>query len=299
MDDDLIRPFQIEGQDVRGRLVRMGPTVDTVLTRHAYPPVVAQILGEAMALAAALSAGLKFDGIFTLQVGGNGPLRTLVTDVTTDGSIRGYAGFDAERVAALPSATPSLPQLFGTGHLAFTVDQGENTERYQGIVGLEGATLADCIHHYFRQSEQIPTAVKVACDQVEGRWRAGAIMAQRMPAEGGERGVKIDGLEDDESWRRAVAFLGSATNAELLDPDLSTDRLLYRLFHEDGVRAFDPHALVERCRCSRERVERVLQQLDPEELEDLKVDGQVSVTCEFCSRRYLFDDAAIRALIKP
>jgi molecular chaperone Hsp33 len=292
--DDVIQPFKIEGQAVRGRLVRLGPLIDTVLDRHQYPREVAELLGEMVALAAGLAGALKYDGVFTLQTKGDGPVRLMVADVTSDGDVRGYAQFDAERLAAITGVTSgaalSVPKLLGAGYLAFTVDQGPHTERYQGIVELTGATLADCVHHYFRQSEQLDSVVKVAAGRAGAGWRAGALMLQRLPPAPGA----ADEVED--GWRRALAFMASSTEQELLDERLSPNELLYRLFHEDGVRVFAPSRLRAGCRCSRERVERVLRSLPADEIDSFKVDGQIIVTCEFCNTRYPFTESEIATL---
>ena len=296
--DDLIQPYQIEASAIRGRLVRLGPVLDEILTRHDYPDTIAAVLGEALALAALLAAALKYDGIFTLQTKGNGPLSLLVADITSAGDLRGYAQFNSQATAAVLSqtgVTPSLPRLLGTGYLAFTVDQGTHSERYQGIVELTGATLADCVHHYFRQSEQLETAVKLACARdPEGRWRAGGLMIQRMPDPGG-----LISERDEEGWRRAAVFMASATNAELLDHDLPADRLLYRLFHEDGVRAFRRRPLRFACRCSRERVANMLGALPADDIAEIKEDLETVVTCEFCSARYVFSLADLEAALEP
>jgi molecular chaperone Hsp33 len=291
--DDLIQPFQIEASAIRGRLVRLGPAVDEILSRHAYPPAVANVLAEALALAPLLATALKYEGVFTLQAKGDGPLSLLVADVTSAGGLRGYAQFDPDAVEALAasSAQPSIPRLIGSGYLAFTVDQGEHTERYQGIVELTGGTLADCVHHYFRQSEQLDAAVKLASGPDAGaRWRAGGLMIQRMPD---PAGLRAD--EDEEGWRRAAAFMASATSAELLDPALPPDRLLYRLFHEDGVRAFSPQPLRFACRCSRARVADMLGALPQGDIEEMKAEGESVITCEFCSTRYVFTPAELDA----
>jgi len=297
--DDLVQPFQIDASGLRGRLVRLGPLLDAILTRHAYPEPVALMLGEAIALAVALAGALKYDGVFTLQTKGDGPIRMLVADVTSDGAVRGYAQFDAERLmAAGGEPGNSVPRLLGAGYLAFTVDQGERTERYQGIVELQGASLADCAHHYFRQSEQVEAGLKVAVtrrldDDGQRRWRGGCLMIQRLPPEG--EGQRREVAE--EGWRRAVILMSSTTSAELVDPALSPDALLFRLFHEDGVRVYRRHALAHRCRCSRERVETVLKMLSRDELEAMKVEGRVIATCQFCSASYAFDDSELHALV--
>ena len=296
--DDLVQPFQIEPFALRGRLVRLGPAIDSILTQHAYPAPVAQMLGEAITLAVALAGALKYEGIFTLQTKGDGPIKMMVADVTTAGALRGYAQFDTAKLEAETAVNGSVPRLLGAGYLALTVDQGEHTERYQGIVELTGSTLAECVHHYFRQSEQVEAALKVAVAQVPDesgtpRWRAGALMIQRLPLEA----FTLERETEDDAWRRAAIFMSSSTSAELIDPALAPDRLLFRLFHEDGVRAYKPHALEAKCRCSRHRVETVLRALTPDEIADMKIDGKITVTCEFCSTVYDFDEEAIDALV--
>src|SRR5690348_4146699 len=299
--DDLVQPFQIDRSGLRGRLVRLGPVLDRILTQHAYPEPVAMMLGEAIALAAALAGALKYDGVFTLQTKGDGPLRLLVADIASDGAVRGYAQYDAEKLAKAASngdLGASVPHLLGAGHLAFTVDQGEHTERYQGIVALEGGTLAECVHHYFRQSEQVEAGIKVAVGQrrdADGqlRWRGGTLMIERLPKDGGADAARE---AEDEGWRRAVVLMATGTSEELLDPDLTPEALLFRLFHEDGVRAYRPHALAAQCRCSRERVERMLAALPPHDLVDLTIDGKLVVTCEFCNAAYSFDEETVAAM---
>ncbi|HEX9809263.1 MAG TPA: Hsp33 family molecular chaperone HslO [Alphaproteobacteria bacterium] len=299
--DDLVQPFRVERAGLRGRFVRLGPLLTEVLNRHDYPEPVAELLGEVMALTALLGSALKFDGVFTLQTSGKGPVAILVADMTSDGALRGYAQFDPGRVAEVGEGDSGpVPSLLGPGHLAFTVDQGSVNDRYQGIVELTGATLADCIHHYFRQSEQIDAALKVAVardEAAEGgtRWHAGAIMVQRLPAEAASAGPAA---EDEDDWREAVALMGSATPEELTDPCLPPDRLLYRLFHEPGVRAYAPQGLSPGCRCSRRRVARTLAAFPRAEVMALMEEGVVSVRCEFCGESYVFDEAALRALFE-
>ena len=298
--DDIQLPFQIETGAAKGRLVRLGGVTDDVLRRHDYPEPVAALLAEMMALAVLVSGALKFDGIFTLQAKGNGPVNMIVADITTDGAMRGYAQFDRARLDesadAAPTAQDPVPRLLGTGYLAFTVDQGPDTERYQGIVELTGGTLADCAHHYFRQSDQLEAAVKLAVGKVDGVWRAAGIMLQRLAAAGRQSvsGETDDALEDN--WRRAVVFMGSSTSDELIAPDLHPHELLFRLFHEDGVRVFEPTAIEMRCRCSREKVSGTLASFPRGEIDSLKEDGRIVVTCEFCGERYEYDDHALDAL---
>ena len=308
--DDIVLPFQIEPSGLRGRLVRLGPAVDTVLRQHDYPRAVAATLAEMVAMSAALSATLKYEGVFTLQVKGDGPVRLMVTDVTTDGGIRGYAQFDADRVRALGDGPLSVPRLFGAGYLAFTVDQGQNTERYQGIVELTGSTLAECAHHYFRPSEQFQAGLKTASREYLANdgtraWRAGALMVQRLPpegargsAEGGEvlRPLDIVAEEAEEGWRRALTLAASATSAELVDPELPAWKLVDRLFLAEGVKIYRPTEVTPRCRCSRERVENVLRSLPTDDIEHLKMDGRIEVRCEFCNAVHLFDERQFATL---
>ena len=295
--DDLVQPFQIDPFALRGRLVRLGPVLDRILTRHDYPEGVAVLLGEAITLAVVLAGALKYDGVFTLQTKGDGAVRLMVADVSTAGAVRGYAQYDAARLAlAPPVAGASVPDLLGAGHIAFTVDQGEHSDRYQGIVELAGDTLAECAGHYFRQSEQLQAGIKLAVRRAgESRtWRGGGLMLQRVPPEGGY-GPIADDVED--GWRRAMVLMSSATAAELTDPLMPPRRLLYRLFHEEGVRVYDTYPLVARCRCSRARIETILRAFPADELDEMRNERVVTVTCEFCNRRYDFDAADFSRLL--
>lgn len=289
---DFIQPFSIEGHGVRGRLVRLSDVADRIIRQHAYPDSVARLLAEMMALAAALAAALKYEGVFTLQTSGDGPVKLMVVDLTSAGAMRGYAQFDKDKVAAIPLDQASLPRLHGKGYLAFTVDQGSHTDRYQGIVELDGASLSDCVHHYFRQSEQLQAGFKVAAAHTDEGWRAGAIMLQRLPQ---ENVTEMAAEVADDAWRRAFVLMASCTDRELLDVATPATDILYRLFHEDGVRAQKAQGLQAKCRCSRARVETVLKAMGPEELADLQVDGQLQVTCEFCNSRYDFPVTAFVA----
>ncbi|HEY9348984.1 MAG TPA: Hsp33 family molecular chaperone HslO [Inquilinus sp.] len=286
--DDLILPFQIEASGLRGRLVRFGPLLDEILGRHAYPEPVAHLLAETVVLTALLASALKYEGVFTLQAKGDGPVRLVVADVTTDGAVRANAMFDEAR---LTGTATTVPALLGKGHLAFTVDQGQDTERYQGIVDLSGETLWECAQHYFRQSEQLQAGLRSAVRHGENGWRGGGIMLQRLPDP--EKQVPTD-REDD--WRRAMVLLGSATDDELTQPALSGEALLFRLYNEDGVRVFPSQPMRFSCRCSRERVASMLKSMPKAEIESLAVDGRVEVACEFCNTRYDFDRDQLAAL---
>ncbi len=302
-DDDAIQPFMIEDLRLRGRLVRLGPAVDSIVTRHAYPEPVAALLAETLVLACTLANTIKYDGIFTLQAQCDGPVRILVADVTSAGHVRAYAGLDRARFDDLTDQAPGnpVPRYLGAGHLAFTVDQGPRTERYQGIVDLAGPTLAACAQHYFRQSEQIETVIHLAVGRPTGHWRAGGLMIQRLPLDQADFDTawNMESLAEEEredGWRRVAALIGSVKDAELLDPALAPPQLLYRLFHEDGVRIYRRRPLADRCRCSRERAGNTLRMLERHELDDAKVDGAVVVTCQFCNRHERFDDRDLDAL---
>jgi molecular chaperone Hsp33 len=298
--DESALPFQLDALGVRGRLVRLGPALDAIIERHGYPLAVARPLAEAIVLCAALATSLKYDGIFTLQIAGDGPIRLLVTDLTTDGALRGYAQFDSWKLAVALGAGKSeapegyVPKLFGRGTLTFTVDQGQHTQRYQGVVPLEGADLADCAHTYFRQSEQLPTGIKIATGRavVDGtaHWRSAALMVQQMPELDAGR-IHVDREQREDDWRRAVILMASATEAEMLDPGLPAETLLHRLFHQEQPRQFSRKPFMARCRCSRERIDRVLRSIRREELDGLRdSSGKVAVKCEFCSTEYIYDD---------
>jgi molecular chaperone Hsp33 len=284
--DDAVTAFQIEGEPVRGRLARLGPAIDEILRAHDYPEAVANLLGEACALAALVGSNLKFEGRLIIEARGNGPVRFVVADYDTSGGLRGYCGFDAEQVAAAATgfARPGAKSLLGEGHFMMTVDQGPDMDRYQGVTAIEGETLALCAEQYFAQSEQTPTRVRLAVSQAApidgGRWRAGGMLIQSV-AEDDARGSTT------EAWVRTQAFFETVGEDELTDPELSSQHLLFRLFHEDGVRVFGSQPLRAFCRCSQERIETVLKSFDAVERADMvEADGQIHVTCEYCSKAY-------------
>lgn len=282
---DCVLPFAIEGLGIRGRLVRMGPELGKLLDPHQLPGAVRQALGETIGLSAALASALKFDGVFTLQSQTNGPVNLMVADITSAGDIRAYARYDETRVGQYGRGV-SFPKLMGAGYLAFTVDPGGDLDRYQGVVPMEGATLSECLHNYFRQSEQLETAIAVFSEtDGEDHPKVGVLMLQRLPEEGG---IKPGQEVDDDDWRRAVTLMTSATAEEVLDQGLSLPDLLFRLFHEDGVRVFEPLTLRQSCRCSVEKVSATLQSFPKEEIKEMADDQIVTVTCEFCKVDYRF-----------
>lgn len=291
--DDIVAPFQIEGEAVRGRLVRLGPAVHEILSGHAYPEPVANLLGEACALAALVGSSLKFDGRLIVQAQGDGPVRYVVVDYDTSGALRGYCRYDEEEVAKLTTGfvRPGAKSLLGGGVFIMTVDQGPDMDRYQGVTAIEGETLALCAEQYFAQSEQTPTRVRLAVGQADvgqgPRWRAGGMLIQNI-AEDEARGSTT------EAWVRTQAFFETIGEDELLDPTISAETLLFRLFHEDGVRVFEPKPLQAFCRCSQDRIETVLKSFGEDERADMvEDDGQIRVTCEYCSRVYAIDPAGL------
>jgi len=303
--DDAVLPFEVASLDLRGRLTRLGPALDDVLTRHDYPPAVGKLLGEAIVLTTLLGSSLKFDGRFILQTQTDGPVSFLIVDFQAPDRLRAYARFDAKRLKdGLDSGA-----LLGHGHLAMTIDQGPDMSRYQGLVALEGGGLEDAAHEYFLRSEQIPTRVRLAVGEEwrggegEGprhRWRAGGMLLQFLP-KAPERarqadlhpgdapeGVVTHTVDEDDAWIEGQSLISTVEDVELIDPDLSGERLLYRLFHERGVRVFKPAPLRAQCSCSREAVSSMLASFAAQDRADMVKDGKVVVTCEFCGSVYEF-----------
>jgi molecular chaperone Hsp33 len=308
--DDHVVPYEVGPLDVRGRIVQLGPMLDSILTRHDYPEPVNRLLAEVVVLTVLLGTSLKFDGKFILQTRSDGPVDLLVADFSTPQSLRAYARFDRERLDAAVAEGRDRPQdLLGNGVLALTVDQGPHMQRYQGIVELDGASLEDVARVYFRQSEQIPTDVRLSVGRQvmpgseRDQWRAGGILAQFLPASperlrrpdlpGGDGSEQPD--PTDNSWRELLLLLGTVEPAELIDPTVGTERLLYRLFHEHGVRVFDGVRVVDQCSCSDEKIRALLDRFSAEEITQSTEDGRITVTCQFCSKSYGFDPSEFAA----
>lgn len=306
--DDRVVPFQVEGLDVRGRAVQLGPLLNTILGRHDYPAPVARLLAEAIVLTALLGTSLKFDGKFTVQTKGDGPVDLLVADFSTPDALRAYARYDEDALAAaVKDGKTSPPELLGQGVLAFTIDQGKGMQPYQGIVPMDGSSLEDIAGVYFRQSEQIPTRVRLGVAELFDRdedgkprhnWRAGGLVAQFLPQapermrhpdlHGGDGDERETGLTDD-AWDEARSLVETIDTDELTDPQVAIERLLYRLFHERGVRVYEPQTVFDRCSCSRDKIKGVLTGFTAEEIEASQEDGQIAVTCEFCSTTYRYE----------
>ncbi|HEY0568804.1 MAG TPA: Hsp33 family molecular chaperone [Xanthobacteraceae bacterium] len=306
--DDTVLPFEVAVLDLRGRVVRLGPAVDEMLARHDYPKPVAKLVGEAIVMTVLLGSAVKIEGRFILQTQTDGPVRMLVVDFTTPGKVRACARFDKQRVQeAIDAGNASSGALIGHGHLAMTIDQGPDTNRYQGLVALEGGDLEAAAHEYFLRSEQIPTRVRLAVAEEmrpgEGarqRWRAGGILLQFLP-KAPERarqpdlppgdappGVTPPVVQEDDAWVEGRSLIETVDDDELIDPTISSERLLYRLFHERGVRVFRSVEVQARCSCSRDNVEAMLRSFSQDDRDHMVENGRISVTCEFCSAHYEF-----------
>lgn len=297
---DLVTPrgvtrFFLPRRPVRGRLIRLGALTDALLDRHDYHPAVARLAGQALALVAALSTALKFRGSFSLQAKGEGPVSLLLADCTDTGALRGYARAQPEPLAALlqTDPAPAADRLLGSGYLAFTVDQGPTEHRHQGIVTIEGGSLAEMALHYFQTSEQLRCTVHLACEHTEHGWRAGALVLERIAGAGGVD-PELDDAAQEESWRTATMLAATLTDQELLDDTLPADRLLYRLFHTEGVAVDQARALSYGCRCSRARLAGILEGFPRDDLDHMVVDGDIVMTCEFCNYDFRFGREEVR-----
>src|SRR4051812_1402900 len=314
--EDAVLPFEVAALDQRGRVVRLGPALDDILGAHDYPAPVATLLGEAVVLTILLGTSLKFDGRFILQTQTDGPVRMLVVDFTTPGKVRACARFDKTRVAeAIAANKTDAGTLLGKGHLAMTIDQGPDMNRYQGLVGLDGGSLEDAAHEYFKRSEQIPTRVRLAVAEelragaggASHSWRAGGIMLQFLPKSperarvadldpgDAPEGMKPHTVAEDDAWVEGKALVSTVEDIELIDPALSSERLVYRLFHEPGVRVFHETPVRAECSCSRDSVEAMLKSFSQDDRDHMVEDGRISVTCEFCSANYLFAPGEVDA----
>jgi molecular chaperone Hsp33 len=308
--DDLVLPFHLVQAGLSGRVVRLGAAIDTILAAHAYPEPVARALGEAIALTSLCATGLRFDtgagdGRFILQTSTNGALPTLVAHYDVPGRLRGYARItDAAQAMQPESVAADQSVLLGKGHLAMTIQPGGKLQSYQGITPLDGLNLVEAVSAYFRQSEQLPTFLRLAVarvhDGLRWSWRAGGLMLQYIPKAGGDarpltpaeaeaRDSSLYG-DDDEDWTRARLLAETVEDHELIDPRLTTEQLLLRLFHEEGVRVMPAVPLQAACRCSRERIGQLLDTFGAHELADMRTPaGDIEVTCEFCGKAYRFE----------
>ncbi len=309
--DDQIVPFQVSPLDVRGRSIQLEPMLTAILERHQYPDQVSKLLGEVIVLTVLLGTSLKFDGRFTVQTQTDGPVSLLVVDFKTPDAVRAYASFDDEKLAeAIENGAKSPEELLGKGILAMTVDQGNYSQRYQGIVELDGKSLEEVAHAYFRQSEQIPTHVRMAVAEIilpasdgngsERKWRAGGFLVQFLPETtdritirdipGGDAPHDADepvSEERDDLWLEAKALVETISDDELTDPDVSSQVLLYRLFHEHGVHVYEGPKVSDKCNCNKDKIIGVLKTLPADELSETWEDGKITSNCEFCNTNYV------------
>ena len=276
---DYLVPFLLNESPIRGRMVRLGASLDAMLKRHAYPDLVSQMLAEVLVLASMLASNLKQSGILTIQLQSKSPISLLVVDAVYGGALRGYAQFDA---AALPARAPTLDALFADGYIAITFDSGEEGgARYQGIVPFEGASISQALQHYFRQSQQLLAQFHIAAKQRDGIWTAGGIYIEQMPE-------AAQASEESEEWREAAILLATVREDELLDDQLPHTELLHRLFHEKGVWVYEPMPLKDQCRCSESKLRGIIGGMPASERQAMVEDGQISATCQFCSQTYHF-----------
>jgi molecular chaperone Hsp33 len=307
--DDSVLPFEVAPLDLRGRVVRLGPALDDILRRHNYPAAISKLLGEAIVLTVLLGSSLKFDGRFILQTKGDGPVRMLVVDYRTPGRVRACAQFDPAAVSGAMSAG----ELLGRGHLAMTIDQSHAKNRYQGLVALTGNSLEEAAHEYFLRSEQIPTKVRLAVaeelragtDGPQHRWCAGGMLLQFLPKKADRMrapdfdpgdapaGLTRHDLPQDAAWLEGQALIATVKDIELIDPDLSSEHLLYRLFHEHGVRVFKSSDVEAKCSCSRPNVTNMLKSFSRDDRDHMVEEGVISVTCEFCNTKYVFTPSEV------
>ncbi len=282
--DDAIQPFNLGRLQIGGRLVRLGPALDRILGQHDYPEAISRVLGELITMTLVLGAGLRFEGRMTAESRGDGPVHLLVADYTSDGDVRAYAGFDRQR---LDSGVSHLSGLVGKGVLVMTVDQGSKSDTYQSVVELDGSDLVDCMRGFFRQSDQIDTALEVAVKRQAGCWRSGALALQRI-AELGPGDEPVTLAERENAWNTTMILLSSVTAGELTDPFLTSGDLLYRLFHDIGVRVHEPRDVRFACSCSHTRALTMLRRLPADSIDEYVVDGEIEVVCKFCNRRQIF-----------
>jgi molecular chaperone Hsp33 len=328
-DDDTILPFEVAALDLRGRVVRLGPALDDILSRHGYPAPISKLLGEAIVLTALLGSSLKFAGRFILQTKTDGPVPMIVVDYRSPGKMRACAPFDPKRLREIEEKSAGkaptgqmadrmmdrMADLLGRGHLAMTIDQGPDMSRYQGLVALSGGSLEEAAHEYFLRSEQIPTRVRLAVaeellagvDGLRHRWRAGGMLLQFLPKKPERmRGPDLDPgdapegtaahvVPEDDAWIEGQSLIATVEDIELIDPALSSERLLYRLFHEHGVRVFKSSGVEAKCSCSRDSVTDMLKSFSKDDRDDMIQDGVIAVTCEFCNTRYVFAPAEVDA----
>jgi len=311
--DDAIVPFAVDALNTRGRIGQMGAALNDLISRHNYPEPIASLLAQAAVLTALIGSSLKFKGKYSLQTLTDGAVTMLVCDYRTPaeggqpGTLRAYARYDEKRLDALsPKQKGDQGILMGKGTMAFTIDEGLKAQLYQGVVPLSGeAKLERAAMEYFSRSEQIPTKIRLSSALLSTRkadgslcreWRGGGIVAQYLPMSSetekkraeltAQTGFQLQ--SDEDKWREAVVLTSTVEDIELTDPQLPAERLLYRLFHEQGVRVYSPERVMEKCTCSREKLHTLIAGFSEQERRDSVENGKISAKCQFCSKEYEF-----------
>ncbi len=287
--------FHINNNAFFGRFVRLDNVINTILSKHQYPKVVSSVLAESIALAALLASTLKYEGLFTLQTKSNGPINMIVIDISSDGTIRASASYDEQRIENAKKLRKTedeheeAPHYLGQGYLAFTVDQGGTDKMYQGVVEIQGKTLSECALRYFKQSEQIDTALKLYVKEPEypeDKWQSAGILLQKLPNEGG---TEINEDEVKDSWEEAVIFLESLQPQEIFDSNLSSEVLLHRLYHSHQLSVSHNKDYKFGCRCNREKLRTILSNMSEKEIDSLSEKGKITAECSFCGEKYSFE----------
>ena len=287
---DVICPFLIDSGLTRGQAVRLNETLDTIISQHHYPESIGFLIAQSALLTALLSSVIKFDGVFTLQIQSSGAVSMLATDMTSDGKMRGYARFDETAVAKayekVQNEEASVPSFFKEGTLSFHVET--NGQSYQGITALDKAELSDCVLEYFKQSEQIDTALKieVASPAETGKgWSGAALLLQRLPIDK-KISESFRSDEIDDLWETSLVLLNSVTKKEMLDAELSLEKLTYRLYHANDLHFFMPKKVEFGCRCSKDKVIKMLKSFSKQDRQEMLIDGKIKVDCQFCGKNY-------------
>ncbi len=287
--ENVVLPFMLETSGIRGRFVRLNEEIHTILSNHKYPELTSKLLGELLVLVAMIGSMLKLKGIISIQVQGDGAIGFISADYTDKGHLRGYAHMNNKKsvMQAQKENNTDITRLFGKGYVVITIESTDE-KPYQAIVPLEGKSLTDCITGYFAQSDQMEVSIATAINKINKKWHAGGILLQKVASEGGIN--KKDARKIEDNWNTAKILLISATEKELIDKKIPPATILYRLFHEDGVRVFEPQKLQALCRCSRERMASALKTLSADDIEYMKIDGVITVKCHFCTRDEVFKD---------
>ena len=288
---DIICPFLIDSGLSRGQAVRLQKTLDTIISQHDYPEPIGILIAQSAVLTALLASIIKFDSVFTLQIQGSGPVSMLAIDMTADGKMRGYSRFDEKAVAEayqkVKDGANAVSAFFKEGTLSFHVEMKDQS--YQGITALDQPSLADCVLEYFKQSEQIATALKIEVappSETQKEWIGAAIMLQRLPFDK-KTAEAMQKETADDLWETATVLLHSATKKEMLDDQLSLEKLLYRLYHSNNLHFFIQKTIQFGCRCSKEKVINMLKSFPEQDRQEMFVDGKIKVDCQFCGKSYI------------